>query len=90
MSRLPAWPAPASMRGVDPPEMARNPIPSCVWGTNPVVHTQVNVTTHAMKARKERGAKIVVGSTFTITCATMKQADMKLVVGHRRRARLRA
>ena len=29
-----------------------------IWGTNPV-DTQVNVMTHAMKARKERGAKIV-------------------------------
>ena len=46
------------LAGADPREMAKS---DCVviWGTNPV-NTQVNVMTHAMKARKERGAKIVV------------------------------
>ena len=44
--------------GADPREMAKS---DCVviWGTNAVV-TQVNVMTHAIRARKERGAKIVV------------------------------
>ncbi|RUW96896.1 molybdopterin oxidoreductase family protein, partial [Mesorhizobium sp. M2A.F.Ca.ET.037.01.1.1] len=47
-----------ALRGPDPREMAKA---DCVviWGTNAVV-TQVNVMTHATRARKERGAKIVV------------------------------
>ena len=48
-----------------------------IWGTNPV-HTQVNVMTHAMRARKERGAKIVAVDIYMN--ATMKQADMALLV----------
>jgi anaerobic selenocysteine-containing dehydrogenase len=35
-----------------------------IWGTNPV-NTQVNVMTHAMRARKERGAKIVASTSTT-------------------------
>jgi anaerobic selenocysteine-containing dehydrogenase len=64
------------LAGVDPREMA---VSDCVviWGTNPV-HTQVNVMTHAMKARKERGAKIVAVDIYMN--ATMKQADMALLV----------
>jgi anaerobic selenocysteine-containing dehydrogenase len=64
------------LAGVDPREMA---VSDCVviWGTNPV-HTQVNVMTHAMKARKERGAKIVAIDIYMN--ATMKQADMALLV----------
>ncbi|MGO4837351.1 molybdopterin-dependent oxidoreductase, partial [Rhizobiaceae sp. 2RAB30] len=62
--------------GSDPREMAKS---DCVviWGTNAVV-TQVNVMTHAVKARKERGAKIVVIDVYEN--ATMKQADIGLVV----------
>ena len=65
-----------ALRGPDPREMAKS---DCVviWGTNAVV-TQVNVMTHAVKARKERGAKIVVIDVYKN--ATMKQADMGLVV----------
>ena len=48
-----------------------------IWGTNAVA-TQVNVMTHAMRARKERGAKIVVIDIYDN--ATMKQADMALVL----------
>ena len=64
------------LRGADPREMA---VSDCIviWGTNPV-HTQVNVMTHAMKARKERGAKIVAIDIYQN--ATMKQADMALLV----------
>ncbi|MBL0405461.1 molybdopterin oxidoreductase family protein [Microvirga aerilata] len=64
------------LRGADPREMAAS---DCIviWGTNPV-HTQVNVMTHAMKARKERGAKIVAIDIYQN--ATMKQADMALLV----------
>ena len=62
--------------GPDPREMAKS---DCVviWGTNAVV-TQVNVMTHAVRARKERGAKIVVIDVYDN--ATMKQADMGIVV----------
>src|SRR3954453_463828 len=64
------------LRGADPREMA---VSDCIviWGTNPV-HTQVNVMTHAMKARKERGAKLVVIDIYQN--ATMKEADMALLV----------
>jgi anaerobic selenocysteine-containing dehydrogenase len=64
------------LAGPDPREMA---LSDCIviWGTNPV-HTQVNVMTHAMRARKERGAKIVAIDVYMN--ATMKQADMALLV----------
>ncbi|MFD2236053.1 molybdopterin-containing oxidoreductase family protein [Aureimonas populi] len=62
------------LMGVDPREMAAS---DCVviWGTNAVA-TQVNVMTHAIRARKERGARIVVVDIYDN--ATMKQADMGL------------
>lgn len=64
------------LAGPDPREMAKA---DCVviWGTNAVV-TQVNVMTHAIKARKERGAKIVVIDVYDN--ATMKQADIGLIL----------
>jgi anaerobic selenocysteine-containing dehydrogenase len=40
--------------------------------------TQVNVMTHAARARKERGAKLVVVDVYD--SATMRQADVKLIV----------
>ncbi|MBU2534291.1 MAG: molybdopterin oxidoreductase family protein [Alphaproteobacteria bacterium] len=63
-----------ALRGADPREMAKS---DCVviWGTNPV-NTQVNVMTHAVKARKQRGAKIVAIDVYNN--GTMKQADMAL------------
>lgn len=62
--------------GVDPREMAKS---DCIliWGTNPV-STQVNVMTHAIRARKKRGAKIVVVDIYET--GTMKQADHKIVL----------
>ena len=45
-------------RGVDAREMAQSDL-IVVWGGNPV-STQVNVMTHISRARKERGAKLVV------------------------------
>ncbi|CAN7558731.1 molybdopterin oxidoreductase family protein [Rhizobium sp. LjRoot30] len=68
--------ATGALRGPDPREMAKS---DCVviWGTNAVV-TQVNVMTHAIRARKERGAKIVVIDIYDNP--TMKQADLALVV----------
>lgn len=64
------------LAGPDPREMA---LADCVviWGTNPV-HTQVNVLHHAVKARKERGAKIVVIDIYRNP--TMAQADLGLVL----------
>ncbi|QCK87029.1 molybdopterin oxidoreductase family protein [Phreatobacter aquaticus] len=64
------------LAGVDPREMAKSDV-VVIWGTNPV-STQVNVMTHAMKARKERGAKIVVIDLYRTD--TLKQADLGLVV----------
>ncbi|MDF3060923.1 MAG: molybdopterin-dependent oxidoreductase [Microvirga sp.] len=64
------------LAGADPREMAKS---DCVviWGTN-AVNTQVNVMTHATRARKERGAKIIVVDIYDN--ATMRQADLALLV----------
>ncbi|TAJ29273.1 molybdopterin oxidoreductase family protein [Bosea sp. (in: a-proteobacteria)] len=64
------------LAGPDPREMAKS---DCVviWGTN-AVHTQVNVMNHAVKARKERGAKIVAIDIYRN--ATLQQADLALVL----------
>ncbi len=64
------------LMGVNPEEMAKSDA-VVIWGTNPV-HTQVNVMTHAMRARKERGAKIVVVDIYNT--ATMQQADLGLIL----------
>ncbi len=66
--------ATGKVMGPDPREM---PLSDCVviWGTN-AVSTQVNVMTHAVKARKNRGAKIVVIDVYQND--TMKQADLGL------------
>jgi len=62
------------LAGPDPREMA---VSDCVviWGTNAVA-TQVNVMTHAVRARKQRGARIVVIDIYHND--TMKQADLAL------------
>ena len=64
------------LAGVDPREMGKS---DCVviWGTNAVA-TQINVMTHAIKARKERGAKIVVIDIYRND--TVAQADMGLIL----------
>ena len=64
------------LAGADPREMAKS---DCVviWGTNPV-HTQVNVMTHAVRARKERGAKIVHVDIYHN--ATSEAADMAIIL----------
>jgi anaerobic selenocysteine-containing dehydrogenase len=48
-----------------------------IWGTN-AVNTQVNVMTHAMRARKERGARIVAVDIYMN--GTMEQADMPILL----------
>jgi anaerobic selenocysteine-containing dehydrogenase len=62
--------------GVDPREMAVSDL-VVIWGTNPV-NTQVNVMTHAMRARKERGAKIAAVDVYNND--TVKQADIKIIL----------
>lgn len=62
------------LAGPDPREMARADL-VVIWGTNAVA-TQVNVMTHAVRARKRRGARIVVVDVYEN--ATMKQADLGL------------
>ncbi len=75
-----AWPGfvagAGKIAGPDPREMAKS---DCVvlWGTNAVA-TQVNVMTHVSRARKERGAKLVVIDIYRN--ATMEQADMALCI----------
>jgi anaerobic selenocysteine-containing dehydrogenase len=64
------------LAGTDPREMARSDL-VVIWGTN-AVHTQVNVMTHAMRARKERHAKIAVVDIYMN--ATMKQADLPVLI----------
>ncbi len=61
------------LAGPDPREMAKADL-LVIWGTNPV-HTQVNVMTHAARARR-RGARIVVVDIYKN--ATMEQADLAL------------
>src|SRR3954469_17587788 len=64
------------LAGPDPREMAKS---DCVviWGTNPV-NTEVNVMTHAVRARKERGAKIVAVDIYMN--GTMEAADLAVLV----------
>jgi anaerobic selenocysteine-containing dehydrogenase len=62
--------------GPDPREMAKSDL-VVIWGTN-AVNTQVNVMTHAVHARKERGAKIVAVDIYMN--GTMEQADLAVLV----------
>src|SRR5690349_7639822 len=64
------------LAGPDPREMAKS---DCVviWGTN-AVNTQVNVMTHAVRARKERGAKIAAVDVYMN--GTMRQADLPVLI----------
>jgi anaerobic selenocysteine-containing dehydrogenase len=62
--------------GSDPREMAKSDL-VVIWGTNPV-NTQVNVMTHVVRARKERGAKVVAVDVYMN--GTMEQADLPVMV----------
>ena len=64
------------LAGPDPREMAVSD-QIVIWGTNPVA-TQVNVMTHAIAARKKRGARIIVVDVYETE--TMKQADIGIVL----------
>ena len=74
----PAWTGFAAgtgrLAGPDPREIAKSDL-VVIWGTNPV-NTQINLMTHAIKARKDNGAKIVVVDVYQT--GTMKQADLAL------------
>lgn len=64
------------LAGPDPREMAKSDL-VVIWGTNPVA-TQINVMTHAIRARKERGAKIAVVDVYR--SPTMEQADISVLI----------
>ena len=64
------------LAGPDPREIAKSDL-VVIWGTNPV-NTQVNVMTHAIRARKERGARIVAVDVYMNE--TMRQADLAVLV----------
>lgn len=63
-------------RGIDPMEVLESDL-IVVWGGNPV-HTHVNLMSHIQKARKQRGAKLVVVDIYR--SATMATADIGLVL----------
>ncbi|HXW40674.1 MAG TPA: molybdopterin oxidoreductase family protein [Xanthobacteraceae bacterium] len=64
------------LAGADPREMAKSDL-VVIWGTN-AVNTQVNVMTHATRARKARGAKLAVVDVYMNS--TMKQADLPVLI----------
>ncbi|MEM7465870.1 MAG: molybdopterin oxidoreductase family protein [Pseudomonadota bacterium] len=64
------------LAGVDPREMA-DADAIVLWGTN-AASTQVNVMTHALRGRRERGAQIIVVDVYEN--ATAKQADLFVCV----------
>ncbi len=74
---VPGWLAGVGrLVGTDPREIADSDL-IVVWGTNPVA-TQVNLMTHIARARKERGAKLVVVDCYET--ATAKVADYRLIL----------
>jgi anaerobic selenocysteine-containing dehydrogenase len=64
------------LAGPDPREMSKSDL-VVIWGTNPV-NTQVNVMTHAVRGRRERGAKIVAVDVYMN--GTMQQADLPVLI----------
>ncbi|HZZ60044.1 MAG TPA: molybdopterin-dependent oxidoreductase [Roseiarcus sp.] len=75
-----AWPGYSAgtgrMSGISPAEMAKSDV-IVIWGTNAAA-TQVNLMTHATRARKEHGAKIVAIDIYPTE--TLRQADLSLQV----------
>lgn len=63
-------------RGSDPRAMAHSDL-IVIWGGNPV-YTQVNVMHHVARARRERGAKLVVVDPYRN--ATAQKADLHLML----------
>ncbi|ETX06985.1 molybdopterin oxidoreductase family protein [Candidatus Entotheonella palauensis] len=64
------------LEGVDPREMAESDL-IVVWGGNPV-STQVNVMNHIQRARRHRGAKLVVIDCYRTP--SVEAADIGIVV----------
>lgn len=62
--------------GTDPREMGESDL-IVMWGGNPV-STQVNVMTHVTRARKERGAKLVVVDVYRTP--TVEAADRAVLL----------
>jgi anaerobic selenocysteine-containing dehydrogenase len=62
------------MSGISPMEMARSDV-VVVWGTN-AASTQINLMTHALRAKKRNGAKMVAIDIYPTE--TMRQADLAL------------
>lgn len=62
-------------RGVDPREFGESDL-IVIWGSNPV-HTQVNLMHHVSRARKDRGARLVVVDPYRT--ATARQADQHIM-----------
>lgn len=62
--------------GPDPREMAEADL-IIIWGTN-AVSTQVNVMTHVSRAKKDRGAKVIVIDPYKNP--TAKTADMHIAL----------
>ncbi len=65
-----------TMRGADSREIAESDL-IVIWGGNPVA-TQVNVMTHVSRARKTRGAKMVVVDPYRT--GTAEVADLHLML----------
>ena len=65
--------------GPDPREMAQSDL-VVVWGGNPV-STQVNVMTHLTRARKDRGAKLVVIDPYRTPTAAAADLHLPLHPG---------
>ena len=63
-------------RGVDSREIAESDL-IVVWGGNPV-STQINLMTHVQRARKSRGAKLVVVDPYRT--GTAEAADLHLML----------
>ena len=73
--------------GVDPREMGVSDL-VVIWGTNPV-NTQVNVMTHATRAKKERGARHRGDRCLQQRHDEAGRHQDHPAAGHRRRIRLR-
>jgi anaerobic selenocysteine-containing dehydrogenase len=67
------------MTGPDPREMAESDL-IVVWGGNPVA-TQVNVMTHIARARKARGAKLIVVDPYRTGTAQVADGHVPLRPG---------
>ncbi|MGH7047465.1 MAG: molybdopterin-dependent oxidoreductase [Stellaceae bacterium] len=66
-------------RGVDGREMAKADL-IVVWGGNPV-STQINVMTHIARARKQRGARLVVVDPYRTASAEAADLHLALLPG---------